>query len=193
MSLHQSRMTPTQAAAIARRQSFLAGLKLAIKPMPIPGTVVRLMADDPMAVFGPKVLARYGEIGPELIPAFGLTFEPSPDDVFGPRVCFRRWSKTIQRLLVNHIQSVVANTYKVTRTDLLSGRRAQEIIKPRHIAMYLTKRMTTLSLPAIGRQFAGRDHTTILSAIRKIERQRAEDTALNYEIAKIETLIGVNP
>ena len=64
---------------------------------------------------------------------------------------------------------IVARHYNVSKADLLSSRRTRTIVRPRQIAMYLAKVLTPRSLPEIGRRFGGRDHTTVLHAVRKIE------------------------
>ena len=69
---------------------------------------------------------------------------------------------------VTRIQEVVARQYGVSRFDLLSSRRTANIVRPRQVAMYLCKTLTLRSLPEIGRRFGGRDHTTVLHAVRKI-------------------------
>ena len=64
---------------------------------------------------------------------------------------------------------MVARQYNVSRSDLLSSRRTANVVRPRQVAMYLAKTLTLRSLPEIGRRFGGRDHTTVLHAVRKIE------------------------
>jgi chromosomal replication initiator protein len=70
----------------------------------------------------------------------------------------------------------------VSRADLLSSRRTANVVRPRQVAMYLGKTLTLRSLPEIGRRFGGRDHTTVLHAVRKIENLVSTDTALAEEI-----------
>jgi chromosomal replication initiator protein len=77
---------------------------------------------------------------------------------------------------------VVARQYNVSRSDLLSSRRTANVVRPRQVAMYLAKTLTLRSLPEIGRRFGGRDHTTVLHAVRKIENLLGNDTALADEI-----------
>ena len=77
---------------------------------------------------------------------------------------------------------VVARHYNVSKADLLSGRRTRTIVRPRQIAMYLAKVLTPRSLPEIGRRFGGRDHTTVLHAVRKIEGLIEGDKTLAEEI-----------
>ncbi len=72
----------------------------------------------------------------------------------------------------------------------MSNRRTRVIVKPRQVAMYLSKTMTPRSFPEIGRRFGGRDHTTVLHAVRKIEEMIAADQKLSHEIELLRRLIN---
>jgi chromosomal replication initiator protein len=87
-----------------------------------------------------------------------------------------------KRVKIEDIQRVVARQYNVSRADLLSSRRTANVVRPRQVAMYLAKTLTLRSLPEIGRRFGGRDHTTVLHAVRKIESLVNTDNALAEEI-----------
>nr|HMN86857.1 chromosomal replication initiator protein DnaA [Bauldia sp.] len=87
-----------------------------------------------------------------------------------------------RRVRIEEIQRIVARHYNVSKADLLSSRRTRTIVRPRQIAMYLAKVMTPRSLPEIGRRFGGRDHTTVLHAVRKIEGMIEADKTLGDEI-----------
>ena len=87
-----------------------------------------------------------------------------------------------RRVKIEDIQRVVARQYNVSRADLLSSRRTANVVRPRQVAMYLAKTLTLRSLPEIGRRFGGRDHTTVLHAVRKIENLVGNDTSLAEEI-----------
>ena len=87
-----------------------------------------------------------------------------------------------KRIKIEDIQRVVARQYNVSRSDLLSSRRTANVVRPRQVAMYLAKTLTLRSLPEIGRRFGGRDHTTVLHAVRKIEALVGKDIALNEEV-----------
>jgi len=87
-----------------------------------------------------------------------------------------------KRVKIEDIQRVVARHYNVSRSDLLSSRRTANVVRPRQVAMYLAKLLTLRSLPEIGRRFGGRDHTTVLHAVRKIEGLVGNDSALAEEI-----------
>ncbi|MGE0503320.1 MAG: chromosomal replication initiator protein DnaA [Rhizobiaceae bacterium] len=94
-----------------------------------------------------------------------------------------------RRVRIEDIQKVVARYYNVSKTELLSNRRTRTIVKPRQVAMYLSKIMTPRSLPEIGRRFGGRDHTTVLHAVRKIEDLVLSDAALAQELDLLRRLI----
>jgi chromosomal replication initiator protein len=87
-----------------------------------------------------------------------------------------------KRVKIEDIQRVVARQYNVSRADLLSSRRTANVVRPRQVAMYLAKTLTLRSLPEIGRRFGGRDHTTVLHAVRKIEGLVGSDNGLAQEI-----------
>jgi chromosomal replication initiator protein len=77
----------------------------------------------------------------------------------------------------------------VSRSDLLSPRRARSIVRPRQIGMYLAKKLTSRSLPEIGKRFGGRDHSTVLHAVRKIEELLKADEKLGREIALLTRMV----
>ncbi len=95
-----------------------------------------------------------------------------------------------KRVRIEDIQRIVARHYNVSKTELLSNRRTRTIVKPRQIAMYLAKVMTPRSLPEIGRRFGGRDHTTVLHAVRKIEDLSGNDNTLAQELELLRRLIN---
>jgi chromosomal replication initiator protein len=90
-----------------------------------------------------------------------------------------------RKVRIEDIQRVVARRYNVSRSDLLSSRRTANVVRPRQVAMYLAKTMTLRSLPEIGRRFGGRDHTTVLHAVRKIEHLVGNDATLADEIESL--------
>jgi chromosomal replication initiator protein len=94
-----------------------------------------------------------------------------------------------KRVRVEDILRFVSRHYNVSKTDILSARRTRTVVRPRQIAMYLAKTMTPRSLPEIGRRFGGRDHTTVLHAVRKIEAERASDAKLGEELDLIRRMI----
>ncbi len=94
-----------------------------------------------------------------------------------------------KRVKIEDIQRIVAKHYNVSRADVLSSRRTQTVVRPRQVAMYLSKQMTLRSLPEIGRRFGGRDHTTVLHAVRKIDDLAKRDQTLSDEIELIRRML----
>ena len=80
-----------------------------------------------------------------------------------------------KRVTIDEIQKLVSQHFELKPLDLVSARRARAVARPRQIAMYLAKRLTTRSLPEIGRKFGGRDHSTVIHAVRRIEELRDSD------------------
>ncbi|MGA2549458.1 MAG: chromosomal replication initiator protein DnaA [Burkholderiaceae bacterium] len=95
------------------------------------------------------------------------------------------------QISVENIQKTVADFYKIRVADMYSARRPSNIARPRQIAMYFAKELTQKSLPEIGELFGGRDHTTVLHAVRKIAELRSKQPELNHELHVLEqTLKG---
>lgn len=91
-----------------------------------------------------------------------------------------------RQISVENIQKAVADFYSIKVADMYSKRRPANIARPRQIAMFMAKELTQKSLPEIGELFGGRDHTTVLHAVRKIAEERSHDSQLNHEIHVIE-------
>ena len=87
-----------------------------------------------------------------------------------------------RKVTVDMIQKTVAEHYSLKQADLISERRARAVARPRQVAMWLAKQITTRSLPDIGRRFGGRDHTTVLHAVRRIEALKGEDASIARDI-----------
>lgn len=90
--------------------------------------------------------------------------------------------KSEKRVTVDDIQKTVAVYFDITVEDLHSKRRTKTVVRPRHIAMYLAKTLTTRSLPDIGRRFGGRDHSTVIHAVNKITDQLPSDAVLSEDV-----------
>jgi chromosomal replication initiator protein len=87
-----------------------------------------------------------------------------------------------RRVTIEEIQKQVAEHFNIRIADMHSARRARAVARPRQVAMYLAKQLTTRSLPEIGRKFGGRDHTTVMHAVRKIEELRATDPGFSEDV-----------
>jgi chromosomal replication initiator protein len=98
-------------------------------------------------------------------------------------------SRDTRRVRIEDILRIVSRHYKVPRNDLLSSRRSRDVVRPRQIAMYLAKALTSRSLPEIGRRFGGRDHTTVLHSVRKVEQMIKDDGDLAQEIELLKRML----
>jgi chromosomal replication initiator protein len=87
-----------------------------------------------------------------------------------------------RKVTIEEIIRKVADHYNLRMTDLVSARRARVIARPRQVAMFLSKMLTSKSLPEIGRRFGGRDHTTVIHAVKKIEELRQIDNQIAEEV-----------
>ena len=94
-----------------------------------------------------------------------------------------------KKITIEEIQKKVAEHYNIRITDMHSPRRSRSVARPRQIAMYLAKSITSRSLPEIGRKFGGRDHTTVMHAVKKIEELKLQDVNFNEDIELLKRLI----
>ena len=95
-----------------------------------------------------------------------------------------------RRVTVDEIQRRVADYFNIKLADILSARRARQVARPRQVAMYLCKHLTSKSLPAIGRNFGGRDHTTVMHAVKRIDELRQTDSVLEEDILHLERMFS---
>jgi chromosomal replication initiator protein len=161
-------------AIVERRLELLArsrGVSGAVKPQ-----VLQFLAD------------RFSDNVRELEGAVNTVFAHSADrlgalSVDETALIIRPHLKgTERRVTVDEIQKTVAAHFALKQDDLLSSRRARAVARPRQVAMFLAKTMTTRSYPDIGRRFGGRDHTTVLHAVKVIERLIAEDAGMARDV-----------
>jgi len=94
-----------------------------------------------------------------------------------------------RKLTIEEIQRKVAEHYNIRLADMIGPKRVRTIARPRQIAMYLAKQLTMRSLPDIGRRFGGRDHTTIMHGVRRIEELMATDSQLNDDLQLLRRLL----
>jgi chromosomal replication initiator protein len=95
----------------------------------------------------------------------------------------------IRVITVDKIQNTVSNYFNIGLSEMLSQRRSRPLARPRQIAMYLAKKMTTRSLPEIGRRFANRDHTTVIHAVKTITRLSEQDDEMKKNVNQIKSLL----
>ncbi|MFO1129062.1 MAG: chromosomal replication initiator protein DnaA [Rhodospirillales bacterium] len=94
-----------------------------------------------------------------------------------------------RRITIDDIQKQVAAHYNIRIADMSSARRARAVARPRQVAMYLAKQLTSRSLPEIGRKFGGRDHTTVMHAVRKVEELRAQDASFAEDLELLRRML----
>ena len=95
----------------------------------------------------------------------------------------------VKVVTVDKIQNTVSSFFNIPLTEMLSQRRSRPLARPRQIAMYLAKKLTTRSLPEIGRRFANRDHTTVIHAVKTITRLSEKDLEMKKNIEQIKNLL----
>ena len=96
------------------------------------------------------------------------------------------------KVTIDLIQSTVCKFYKISKNEMLSSRRSRYLVRPRQTAIYLTKILTSKSLPEIGREFSNRDHTTIIHSVKTIEKLKKDDPELNSNIDLLKNKILYN-
>ena len=96
--------------------------------------------------------------------------------------------------MVKHdlIQTIVCKFFKISKNEMLSSRRSRYLVRPRQTAIYLTKILTSKSLPEIGREFSNRDHTTIIHSVKTIEKLKKDDVELRNNIENLKNQILYN-
>ena len=97
--------------------------------------------------------------------------------------------KSSKIITIEKIQNVTSNFFSINLQEMLSQRRSRPLARPRQIAMYLAKKLTTRSLPEIGRRFANRDHTTVIHAVKTITRLSEQDDEMKKNISQIKILL----
>jgi chromosomal replication initiator protein len=104
------------------------------------------------------------------------------DEAFAEDVLADMFRASRRRVTIDEIQKRVSDHFKIRQAEMVSARRARAVARPRQIAMYLAKQLTPRSLPEIGRRFGGRDHTTVIHAVKQIEKLRAADNEIDADV-----------
>jgi chromosomal replication initiator protein len=124
-----------------------------------------------------------------LVAANQLTHEPITVTLAERTLADLVRAREARRVRIEDILRIVSRHYKVPRNDLLSSRRSRDVVRPRQIAMYLAKALTSRSLPEIGRRFGGGEHTTVLHSVRKVEQMMKDDGDLCQEIELLKRML----
>ena len=96
------------------------------------------------------------------------------------------------KVTIDSIQTIVCKYFKISKNEMLSSRRSRYLVRPRQTAIYLSKMLTSKSLPEIGRSFSNRDHTTVIHSVKTVEKLRKEDNELNIKIDTLKNKILYN-
>ena len=99
---------------------------------------------------------------------------------------------TENKVDIDNIQTIVCKYFKISKNEMLSSRRSRYLVRPRQTAIYLTKMLTSKSLPEIGREFSNRDHTTIIHSVKTIEKIKEKDPYMVENINKLKNQILYN-
>ncbi|MGV3492053.1 MAG: chromosomal replication initiator protein DnaA [Devosia sp.] len=168
--------------AIVTRRAEQAGLRFADAhfPAPVLDYVARVVVSHGRDLDG--AVNR-------LLAANQLTKEPITVALAERTLADLVRQRDARRVRIEDILRIVSRHYKVPRNDLLSSRRSRDVVRPRQIAMYLAKALTSRSLPEIGRRFGGRDHTTVLHSVRKVEQMIKDDGDLAQEIELLKRML----
>ncbi len=97
-----------------------------------------------------------------------------------------------KNVTIDSIQTIVCRYFKISKNEMLSSRRSRYLVRPRQAAIYLTKILTTKSLPEIGREFSNRDHTTIIHSVKTIEKLKEKNPEMSNNINKLKNIILYN-
>ena len=94
-----------------------------------------------------------------------------------------------RRVTIEEIQKRVAEHFNIRLADMHSARRSRSVARPRQVAMYLAKQLTSRSLPEIGRKFGGRDHTTVMHAVKKVDELRDIDSSFAEDVELLKRML----
>jgi chromosomal replication initiator protein len=114
--------------------------------------------------------------------AYAALNDRTIDEAFAEETLADMFRAGRRRVTIDEIQKRVSEHFKIRQAEMVSARRARVVARPRQIAMYLSKQLTPRSLPEIGRRFGGRDHTTVIHAVKQIEKLRAADTEIDADV-----------
>jgi chromosomal replication initiator protein len=174
--LTQGLVVDVKPADFGLRRAIVAKKAKAMAGIAISGDVLDMLAGRIMS----NVRELEGALN-RLIAYASLSDTPITPE-FAEEVLADMFRASQRRITIDEIQKRVADHFRIRQTEMVSARRAREVARPRQIAMYLAKQLTPRSLPEIGRRFGGRDHTTVIHAVRQIERLRGVDTDIDNDV-----------
>jgi chromosomal replication initiator protein len=171
---------PTRLAILQRRASEFARLR--------PGVAVPLEALERIADMEDASPREFIGVFTKLATYADLTKKPITGEMTEEAVGLRQQPGA--KVSIEDIQRKTAEFYKLDARDFQSSQRARRVARPRQVAMYLSRKLTTRSLPEIGRRYGDRDHTTVLHACRRVEALCAEDASFRQEVDFLRTILS---
>jgi chromosomal replication initiator protein len=177
-----SRLTQGLVADIAPADFVLRQAILTAKVATLGGAVT--VPFDVIELLAARIVSNIRELEGALnrLIAYAQLSNRPIDVAFAEEVLAEMFRASRRRITIDEIQRRVSEHFKIRQAEMVSARRAREVARPRQIAMYIAKQLTPRSLPEIGRKFGGRDHTTVIHAIRQIERLRGLDTEIDADV-----------
>lgn len=174
--LTQGLVVDIQPADFALRRAIVES-----KVAKMPGVVVAPVVLDMLAS---RISSNVRELegGLNRLVAYASLNARPIDEAFAEEVLADMFRASRRRVTIDEIQKRVSDHFKIRQAEMVSARRARAVARPRQIAMYLAKQLTPRSLPEIGRRFGGRDHTTVIHAVKQIERLRAADSEIDADV-----------
>ncbi len=174
--LNQGLVADIKPADFALRRVIVEAKTKAMENTAVPSEVLDLLA----ARISSNIRELEGALN-RLLAYAALGNKPITLD-FAEEVLADMFRASQRRITIDEIQKRVSEHFRIRQAEMVSARRAREVARPRQIAMYLAKQLTPRSLPEIGRRFGGRDHTTVIHAVRQIERLRGIDTDIDNDV-----------
>ncbi len=176
--LTQGLVVDIQPADYALRRAILDA-KVASMNAVVPATVLDLLAS--------RIASNLRELegGLNRLVAYSSLQGRTIDEAFAEDVLADMFRAGRRRVTIDEIQRHVSAHFNIRQAEMVSARRARAVARPRQIAMYLSKQLTPRSLPEIGRRFGGRDHTTVIHAVKQIEKLRASDSEIDSDVRSL--------
>ncbi len=174
--LTQGLVVDIQPADYALRRAIIDTKANALSSVVVPEVVRDMLAS--------RIASNVRELegGLNRLVAYAGLNERAITEVFAEETLAEMFRAGRRRVTIDEIQRRVADHFKIRHAEMVSARRARVVARPRQIAMYLAKQLTPRSLPEIGRRFGGRDHTTVIHAVKQIEKLRAADTEIDADV-----------
>jgi chromosomal replication initiator protein len=174
--LTQGLVTDIKPADFALRRAIVNAKAKAMSGVSVPQEVLDILAA--------RISANIRELEGALnrLVAYAALGDKQITPEFADEVLADMFRASQRRITIDEIQKRVSDHFRIRQAEMVSARRAREVARPRQIAMYLAKQLTPRSLPEIGRRFGGRDHTTVIHAVRQIERLRGIDTDIDNDV-----------